>query len=120
GQRRQTGMSWKTIAVVAFATLSLSASPADRLPACSTDNGGLTLPPGFCAVVVTDNVGAPRHLAIAPNGAVFVALDTRRGGPGGVLALRATNRDGQADGGAHLGTAGGTGTAPSVGRLTFP
>jgi len=111
-------MSWKTIAVVAFATLSLSASPADRLPACSTDNGGLTLPPGFCAVVVTDNVGAPRHLAIAPNGDVFVALENRRGGPGGVLALRDTNGDGKADVEAHFGTAGGTGIALSVGGCT--
>jgi len=112
-------MSWKTIAVVAFATLSLSASPADRLPACSTDNGGLTLPPGFCAVVVTDNVGAPRHLAIAPNGDVFVALENRRGGPGGVLALRDTNGDGKADVEAHFGTAGGTGIALSVGGVYF-
>ena len=112
-------MSWKTIAVVAFAAQSLSAHPTNRLPACDSDNGGLTLPPGFCAVVVADNVGAPRHLAVAPNGDLFVALENRRGGPGGVLALRDTTGDGRADVEAHFGTAGGTGIALSAGGLYF-
>src|SRR5439155_1233452 len=119
GQRRQTGMSWKTIAVVAFATLSLSAYPSDRLPPCDSDNGGLTLPAGFCAVVVADQVGGARHLAVAANGDIFVALMGGRMGSGGVLALRDTNGDGKADVDAHFGTAGGTGIALSVGGVYF-
>ena len=27
-------------------------------PACDPDNGGLTLPPGFCAQVIADDLGA--------------------------------------------------------------
>ena len=42
-------------------------------PACDPDNGGLTLPPGFCAAVVAENVGRARHLVVAPNGDVFVS-----------------------------------------------
>jgi glucose/arabinose dehydrogenase len=73
-----------------------------RLPACDRDNAGLTLPPGFCALVVADNVGPARHLTVAPSGDVFVALrETRQGGqvtrPGGVLVLRDTDGDGKAD-----------------------
>ena len=55
-------------------------------PICDTDNGGLTLPSGFCAVVVYDAktaTGAParlRHIAVAPNGDVFVANQSSPGG----------------------------------------
>ena len=91
-------MKHSRILVVGAAALSLSASPAVRpsavLPACDPDNGGITLPAGFCAVVVADQVGAPRHLAVAQNGDLFVALQSR---PGGVLALRDTTGDGKAD-----------------------
>ena len=67
-------MRWKSSVVAVLAGLSLSAYPSTRLPACDADSGGISLPAGFCAVVVADQVGAPRHLAIAPNGDVFVAL----------------------------------------------
>jgi glucose/arabinose dehydrogenase len=58
-------------------------------PACDPDNGGITLPAGFCAFLAADGVGAARHLVVAPNGDVFVAVQTGRGSPGGgVVALR--------------------------------
>ena len=38
------------------------------LPDCDPDNGGITLPDGFCAMVVADNLGAARHVEVAPNG----------------------------------------------------
>ena len=117
-------MSHPTIWAVGVAALFLSASPAVRpsvSPACDADNGGLTLPAGFCAVVVADQVGAPRHLAVAPNGDLFVALENRRagGGAGGILVLRDTTGDGRADVEAHFGTAGGTGIVLSTGGLYF-
>jgi hypothetical protein len=43
-------------------------------PPCDPDNGGITLPPGFCALVAIDGLGAARHIAVAPNGDVYVAL----------------------------------------------
>ncbi len=61
---------------------------------CDPQNGGITLPQGFCATVFADDVGAARHMAIAPNGDVFVAL---RGNNGGIVALRDTTADGHAD-----------------------
>lgn len=39
---------------------------------CAGDNGGLTLPPNFCATVYADNLGHARHLVVAPNGVVYV------------------------------------------------
>src|ERR1043166_7351893 len=71
--------------------------------ACDKDNGGLTLPPGFCAGVIADNLGAARNLVVAPNGDIFVSL---RNGPsvqgqppqpGYILGLRDTNGDGRID-----------------------
>lgn len=95
---------------------------------CAPDNGGLTLPEGFCAVVVTDDV-APgeqraRHLAIAPNGVLYVAVQDARGAEtpaerGGIVALRDTDGDGRADEEARFGTEGGTGLEIRDGNLYF-
>ena len=63
---------------------------------CDADNGGITLPDGFCAVVVADAVGRARHLATSQRGDVYVAIDAATA-PGGVLALRDRDRDGKAD-----------------------
>src|SRR5205823_6812798 len=121
GQRRETDMSWKTIAALSLAAALQSAYPANRLPPCEPDNGGITLPAGFCAVVVADQVGRARHLAVAPNGDIFVALEDGRGAgaKGGVLALRDTSGDGKADERETAGTAGGTGIVLSKGALYF-
>src|SRR5947209_1184293 len=40
--------------------------------ACVGDSGGITLPPGFCATVFADKLGHARHMAVAPNGVVYV------------------------------------------------
>jgi glucose/arabinose dehydrogenase len=67
---------------------------------CDPDNGGLKLPAGFCALVVADGLGPARHMAVAPNGDLYVALMTGggRGQPqtgGGAVALRDANGDGR-------------------------
>ena len=61
-------------------------------PECALDNGGLTLPKGFCAIVVADNLAQPRHLVVMPSGDLFVS-STRAG----IIALRDTTGDGRAD-----------------------
>ncbi|HEV2734752.1 MAG TPA: PQQ-dependent sugar dehydrogenase [Longimicrobiaceae bacterium] len=88
-------------------------------PACAPDNGGITLPAGFCAVVAADEVGRPRHVAVAPNGDVYVALQGRRSSGGGVLALRDTDGDGRADVRETFYDRGGTGIAVHQGWLYF-
>ncbi|MCK5412244.1 MAG: PQQ-dependent sugar dehydrogenase [Gemmatimonadetes bacterium] len=93
----------------------LSPCPGDLFaqdaPPCDPDNGGLTLPPGFCAHVVADSVGRARHLVVAPNGDIFVATRATRdsAATGGVLALRDTDGDGRADRKERFGDTGGTG-----------
>src|SRR5262249_43149672 len=54
--------------------LSASASEAGAAAAqpCEGNNGGITLPPGFCATVFADNVGHARQMVVAPNGMVYV------------------------------------------------
>jgi glucose/arabinose dehydrogenase len=48
---------------------------------CLGDNGGITLPPGFCATVFADNVGHARQMVVAPNGVVYVnTWSGKRGG----------------------------------------
>ena len=72
--------------------------------ACADDNGGITLPPGFCATVFADNIGHARHLVVAPNGVVYVNTwsgryygnDTPPAG-GFLVALQDTTGDGRAD-----------------------
>jgi glucose/arabinose dehydrogenase len=88
-------------------------------PACAPDNGGLRLAAGFCASVFADVEGGPRHVAVGPNGDVFVALGGGRRGNGGVLALRDTDGDGRADQRETFGSRGGTGIAVSGGWLYF-
>lgn len=87
---------------------------ASALP-CRT--AGLTLPAGFCATIFADSIGAARHLVVAPNGDVFVALQRARprsaveGIPPGAIGLRDTNGDGVADLKQRFGAAGNTGIA---------
>jgi glucose/arabinose dehydrogenase len=80
---------------------------------CADGNGGLILPDGFCAIVVSEGLGPARHLEVAPNGDVFVALrdsrETRDGPlvPGALLALRDTDGDGIFDRSERWGVSGG-------------
>lgn len=70
---------------------------ADQLPSGDADNGGLSLPAGFEAVVVIDSLaGKARQLAVNNNGDIYVKLrfaDEQ----GGNAALRDTDHDGKAD-----------------------
>jgi len=85
-------------------------------PSCDPDNGGITLSAGFCALVVADNLGEARHLVVAPNGDVFVALQGN-GEMGGVAALRDTHGDGKFDVREHFGQGSLTGIALRNGYL---
>ena len=71
---------------------------------CTAGNGGITLPAGFCAVVVRDIVtngtaARARHLTVTPNGDVFVAINSpsNNNPPFGVVGLRDNDGDGVAD-----------------------
>jgi glucose/arabinose dehydrogenase/mono/diheme cytochrome c family protein len=91
--------------------------------ACPSDNGGITLSPGFCATVFADNLGHARHLVVAPDGVVYVNTWSGRyyhfgKVPAGFLvALKDTKGSGHADIVGRFGpsfaqgAAGGTGIA---------
>jgi glucose/arabinose dehydrogenase len=85
------------VAAAGAASIITIVGRAQVAPACDPDNGGLKLPQGFCAAVVADNVGRARHLAVAPNGDLFVSTQGGRGGGGGIVALRDTDGDGKFD-----------------------
>ena len=71
----------RTLLPVVLAALCLAPFTRAVLPAPDADDGGITLPPGFRALVYADNlvvdkrVGnsreALRGLAVAPNGDVY-------------------------------------------------
>jgi glucose/arabinose dehydrogenase len=82
--------------------------------ACDPGNGGITLPAGFCAIVVADNLGAARHLTVAANGDVYVALQE---GPGGVVGLHDGNGDGKFEIKESFGSGSVTGIALHNGYL---
>jgi glucose/arabinose dehydrogenase len=85
-------------ASIAALALGVTRTPA---PACAPDNGGLKLPPGFCATLFADSLAAPRHMVVAPNGDVIVGLRGTRSAsgtvPGGVVILRDADGDGRAE-----------------------
>ncbi|WED66080.1 PQQ-dependent sugar dehydrogenase [Synoicihabitans lomoniglobus] len=56
------------------------------------DNGGISLPGGFKAAVVADDLGGIRGIAVAPNGDVYGRVRGR-----GIVAMRDTDGDGTAD-----------------------
>lgn len=91
----------------AFSTLAFFSAltatlPAASLPTPDADDGAITLPPGFRALVVADNLvvgkkvgNSPerlRFLAVAPNGDLYAKLVR-----GNILALRDTDGDGRFD-----------------------
>ena len=105
-------------------TLAQPASSAAQDNACTGDNSGITLSPGFCATVFADNLGHVRHMTVAPNGVLYVNTWSGRyfhndTPPAGVflIALKDSNGDGHADkierfgAGVPQGSAGGSGIA---------
>jgi glucose/arabinose dehydrogenase len=100
----------------------VGAAATAALPACDPDNGGLTLPDGFCALVVHEGVGPARHLAVGANGDVYVAIapprpSESREGRSALVGLRDTDGDGRADEVVRFGEEGGTGIALLDGHL---
>jgi glucose/arabinose dehydrogenase len=110
-----------------------STSAATAPNDCDEDNGSISLPSGFCATVFADNIGHARHLAVAPNGDVYVNTWIHKdmsgniptNPPGGfIVALRDADHDGHAETTERFGATfqpgqegGGTGIAIYNGAL---
>jgi glucose/arabinose dehydrogenase len=111
------------------ATSEPAVVPADR-KGCDEDNGGITLPGGFCASVFADNLGHTRHLVVTPDGVVYANTWSSRYNmmtnvPGGfIVGLKDSDGDGHADAMERFGTVyqegmpgGGTGIAIHANNL---
>src|SRR5882762_9517230 len=111
--RRPVAVWSRSLIVVAVCGLA-AAFVLLVLPKPDPDDGGIKLPAGFHALVFADALGPLRHLAVAPNGDVYVR--TRKAG---VIALRDTNGDGRADLKEPFGDGEGTGIAVHDGYLYY-
>ncbi|HWC72991.1 MAG TPA: PQQ-dependent sugar dehydrogenase [Gemmatimonadales bacterium] len=96
------------VVVIALVALLVGSTPQVSKPVCAPDNAGLTLQPGFCALLVAESIGPSRHLVVLENGDVLVAVGGARGG---IRVLRDTTGDGKADVVRSFGVGGGTGIA---------
>jgi len=112
------------------AAAPISPAAADRSPQkvqCAADNAGLTLPAGFCALVVADltvngSPAAARHLVVTPAGDIFVAINAPRNvQPAfGIIGLRDRDGDGRADEQSQFSpNLGGSGLAWDDNQLYF-
>src|SRR5581483_11779681 len=105
----------------------LSAQPAGTsgsrsTPSCANDDSGLKLSPGFCATIFADNLGHARHMAVAPNGVVYVNTwsgryyDNKNTPEGGFLvALQGKSSTGKAEVVQRFGETEKTGGAGGTG-----
>src|SRR5205823_10968099 len=93
----------KPLFPIVMLSIALLGPVAPRsLPAPDTDDGAITLPPGFRALVVADNLVVNRKvgntgerlrgIAVAPSGDIYA-----KGKLGAIFALRDTDGDGRAD-----------------------
>lgn len=82
------------------------------------DNGGLTLPEGFSALVVANELGRGRHIDVNTNGDIYVSLNNTRDGKG-IVCLRDTSGDGKADIITYTGEHTGTGIKLHKGYLYY-
>jgi glucose/arabinose dehydrogenase/mono/diheme cytochrome c family protein len=131
---RRVSIIWALAVALASGTgaaraQSPAASASARVSHCH-DDSGLALSPGFCASIFADNLGHARHMAVAPNGVVYVNTWSGRyyagspAPPGGfLLALQDTTGTGKANviqrfgGTEQSGDHGGTGVALYKGAL---
>jgi glucose/arabinose dehydrogenase len=114
---RATRMAFHSLAAVATALTFASCAKTEGTQAsadsaggtaaastaCAGNNGGITLPSGFCVTVFADTIGHARHIVVNANGDVYVNTWSGKyfntpAHPGGFLvAMRDTNNDGIAD-----------------------
>jgi len=72
------------------------------------DNGGISLPDGFGAIVAADTLGKAGHMAALPNGDLYVQLRRSQDGVG-IIAMRDSDHDGKFEEQVGFKGVGGTG-----------
>lgn len=84
------------VAVAAACAAAVQAQQGRKVQ-CDPGNGGISLPPGFCAAVAADDIGYARHIAVSPRGDLYVMQRSIRDGlpQGAIVALRDADGDGR-------------------------
>ncbi len=77
-------------------------------------NAGLTMPSGFGAVIIADNIGSARHLTVTSQGDIYVHLARLKNGKG-IVVLH--EKEGKAEIKSGFGNYGGTGIYIKKGYL---
>jgi glucose/arabinose dehydrogenase len=95
---------------------SANDSTHDKKPKALVNDAGLKLPSGFSAGVFADGLGEARHIAVTPQGDVYVKLSDLKNGKG-IYYLHDANGDGKADVKTGFGDFTGTGMGVKNGYL---
>lgn len=100
------------LAAVAMATVGtvMAAGPGTPVKPAAAD-AGLKLPAGFSALKAADSLGHARHIAVTPEGDLYVKLDGTRGRSSAIWYLQDTNNDGKIDKKTRFFKEDGTGIA---------
>nr|WP_294796364.1 PQQ-dependent sugar dehydrogenase [uncultured Mucilaginibacter sp.] len=91
------------VSVITIAAL-LSFKMLGTVPA---DNAGLTLPQGFKAMTIAENIGSARHIVVTPQNDIYVHLARPKDGKG--IVVLHDNGSAKADVKTSFGSFGGTG-----------
>ena len=105
--------------LISLASCNKSGSGRTLIIPPDGDNGGILLPPGFGALVVADDLGAGRHIALRDNGDMYVHLRRLNELGHGIVALRDTSGNGKADIVRSFSEAAGTGIRLHQGYLYY-
>ncbi|MES2330280.1 MAG: PQQ-dependent sugar dehydrogenase [Bacteroidota bacterium] len=81
------------------------------------DNANLKLPAGFGALRVAEGLGKARHIAVTPQGDIYIKVNGKVAEGKGILKLHDTNGDGKSDETTGLANYGGTGIVVKNGYL---
>lgn len=81
------------------------------------DNAALKLPAGFGALIVADNVGPARHIAVTKEGEIYVKLGNANPQKNAIILLTDANGDGKAESRKGFFKYGGTGIVINNGYL---
>ena len=111
--------SFLLLLLVCFWGCENASKPEQLSIKCDPDNGGLTLPDGFCALVVADHINFLRHITVTRNGDIYGSRRNRRLELGGLVAIRDENGDGKADIVHEFGDEPGLGVTVHEGFLYF-
>jgi glucose/arabinose dehydrogenase len=104
----------RSSSLVAIVIILIACSFSDPVP--RFDPPAIKLPEGFNSVVVAENLGRARHIAVHQNGDLFVKLERLNEGKG-IIRLRDKDGDGRADESYKFSEYTGTGIAIKNGYL---